>query len=611
MSHIEKRTIGVNFNSQDMAEICLWAPEKKEVAIRFNNKTLPLVKDADGYWKGQTKELTPGDTYKFLIDQKIEVPDPCSLSQPEGVHGLSRAINIQSFEWTDKDWKNLPLKEYIIYEVHTGTFTAEGTFDSMGTKLDYLKDLGITALEIMPVSAFPGNRNWGYDGVYPFAVQESYGGVGALQKLVNLCHNKGIAVILDVVYNHLGPEGNYLDGLAPYFTEKYKTPWGKAINFDDAYCDGVRNYFIENALMWFRDFHIDALRLDAVHAITDFSAEHILQKLRHEVNALIKCTGKDKYIIIESDLNDYRYLAAIDNNGYGMDAQWMDDFHHSLRVTAGENPTGYYSDFKGISDLAISYEKGYVYDGKYSEYRKKHFGRPVKNFSGQQFVVCSQNHDQVGNRMKGERSSTLVSFEMLKLVAGAVMVSPFVPLLFMGEEYGETNPFLYFVSHTDPELAEAVRKGRKAEFLAFQNKGEAPDPMAEATFINSKLQWDLHKKGPNAILLSYYKALIQLRKNHPVLKNMNRKAFKAECDEQSQTLKLTATLEGQILICLMNFSKEKRSMEIPEGMVILVNSADKKWNGLSEITHLTNDTSLNIFAESICILEKRHDIKHV
>lgn len=302
----------------------------------------------------------------------MECPDPASLAQPDGVHGTSQAINIKNFEWTDSQWKNIPLEEYILYEIHTGTFTPQGTFESIEKKLDYLKDLGVNAIEIMPVAQFPGNRNWGYDGVFPFAVQNSYGGANALQQLVNTCHQKSIAVVLDVVYNHLGPEGNYLPQFAPYFTDKYKTPWGSAINFDDAWCDGVRHYFIENALMWFRDFHIDALRLDAVHAIKDFSPVHILQEIRDYVNELEKVTGRNYYLIVESDLNDPRYINPLEECGYGMNAQWIDEFHHALRVTAGGEPTGYYSDFKPVQHLAKAYKDAYVYDGQFSPHRKKH-----------------------------------------------------------------------------------------------------------------------------------------------------------------------------------------------------------------------------------------------
>ena len=381
-----------------------------------------------------------------------------------------------AYDWKDEQWKNIPFNDYIIYELHTGTFSPEGNFSGIKTRLDHLLSLGITAIEIMPVAAFPGDRNWGYDGVFPFAVQASYGGAKALQDLVAACHEKGLAVILDVVYNHVGPEGNYLEHFAAYFTDKYHTPWGRAVNFDDKDSDGVRAFVVENALMWFRDFHIDALRLDAVHAIKDFGAVHILEEIRRRTDELMKETGRIHYLIAESDLNDPRYISSIAQYGLGMDAQWVDEFHHALRVTAGENRIGYYLDFNGLSDLAKSYADAYVYTGAYSEERRKTFGRAAKNHPGQQFIVFSQNHDQVGNRMLGERSSTLYGFRMQRLMAAAVLCAPYLPLLFMGEEYGETSPFLYFVSHKDPELIEMVRKGRREEFAALHAKGECTRP---------------------------------------------------------------------------------------------------------------------------------------
>ncbi|RYE43430.1 MAG: malto-oligosyltrehalose trehalohydrolase, partial [Sphingobacteriales bacterium] len=466
-----------------------------------------------------------GDDYRFRLNTEngnIDRADPASLQQPNGIHSDSRFINLNDFEFIDQNWIGIPLEQYIIYELHIGTFTPEGTFLSAINKLDHLLELGITAVEIMPISSFPGERNWGYDGVFPFAVQESYGGPEQLQNFVSECHQRGIAVILDVVYNHFGPEGNHLADFGPYFTDKYQTPWGQAINFDDANCDGVRAYFIENVLMWLRDFHIDALRLDAVHAINDFSATHILAEMRNYVDQLSEITQKPYYLIAECDLNDVKYLQPLAENGLGMDAQWADDFHHALRVTAGEPRTGYYSDFKGIEDLAKAYRQAFVYDGIYSEVREKSYGSKPTDNPAKQFVVCSQNHDQIGNRMLGERSVELYGFEMSKVLATAVLFSPFVPLLFMGEEWGEMNRFQYFVSHTDDELVEAVRKGRRAEFKEFHLAGEAPDPQSEETFENSKLKWERLNNAQHQRMFSFYKDLIALRRLHPALKNLDK-----------------------------------------------------------------------------------------
>jgi maltooligosyltrehalose trehalohydrolase len=580
---INKRGIGINF-SNGVATAVIWAPLADQVALKLTKggQVLPLQKDGWGYWRGTGLDLQPGDSYKVVLDGEKELPEPASLSQPEGVHGPSQALDLSVDSWIDRDWKNFPLEQYLIYELHTGTFSEEGTFAGIEEKLDYLKDLGITAIEIMPVAQFPGSRNWGYDGTFPFAVQYSYGGAKGLQRLVDACHSKGIAVILDVVYNHLGPEGNYLGAYGPFFTDKYHTPWGNAINFDGAWCDGVRQYFIENALMWFRDFHVDALRLDAVHAIKDFSPLHILQEIRQYTNELMEQTGRTHYLIVELDLNDNRYINSLSDCGYGMDAQWIDEFHHALRVTAGGERTGYYSDFEGIKHLAKAYWDAYVYDGQYSPHRKKKFGVQADANEGKQFIVFSQNHDQVGNRMLGERSSQLVSFEMQKLMAGAVMVSPYLPMLFMGEEWSEPNPFLYFVSHTDPDLAEAVRKGRTAEFAAFHAEGEAPDPMAEETFHRSKLQWHLPAAGRHKTMLQYYKALIALRKNHPALAVLDRKGVNVRVDEANNVLVLHRASGDHFMICAMNFSKEVQSFTIHaegEEWQLVLDSAHPHWTG--------------------------------
>lgn len=578
-----QRKIGVNFNEQGIASVCVWAPEAKEAALSIiGRKTeLPLEKSHYGYWELITSQLKPGDTYKFLLNGEKELPDPASLYQPEGVHGPSGAVALSDFNWTDSAWINPPQEEYIIYELHTGAFSAEGTFEGIESRLDHLVDLGITAIEIMPVAQFPCDRNWGYDGVYPFAVQNSYGGPKALMHLVNVCHQKGIAVVLDVVYNHIGPEGNYFGEYGKYFTKKYNTPWGDAINFDDEWCDAVRNYYIENVLMWLRDFHIDALRMDAVHAIKDLSTKHILQEIKENVNELIGITGKQHYLMVELDLNDPRFIDPLDKRGYGMDAQWVDEFHHALRVTAGGDRNGYYSDFTGIKDLEKSFCDAYVFDGVYSEHRLKTFGAKAADNPGKQFVVFSQNHDQVGNRMLGERSSQLFSFEMQKLMAATVLVSPYLPLLFMGEEWSAKSPFQYFVSHSDPELVEAVRKGRKAEFADFHAKGEAPDPQSEETFNNSKLNWNELKHDDSQKMFDYYKTLIALRKQMPALSNLDRNNSSVAIMASQQILVLERKYQEQTIACIMNFSADEQLLNIKsdESWKEIFNSADARFNG--------------------------------
>jgi maltooligosyltrehalose trehalohydrolase len=548
--------------------------------------------------------LKPGDRYQFVLDDNACLPDPASLHQSDGVHGPSRAFDPQDFKWTDKDWQNPKLSEYIIYELHIGTFTAEGTFAAMETKLDYLVELGVTAIEIMPVSQFAGPRNWGYDGVFPYAVQDSYGGPAGLLHLVNACHSKGLAVILDVVYNHLGPEGNILRAYGPYFTDKYHTPWGDALNFDDAWSDGVRQYFIENAVMWFRDFHIDGLRMDAVHAIKDFGPVHVLQEIRDRVDELTSQTGNTHYLIVEMDLNDTRFINPIEKGGYGMDAQWIDEFHHALRVSSGQQRSGYYSDFEPIVSLAKSYKDAYVYDGIYSEHRKRKFGVKADGFPGKQFVVFSQNHDHIGNRMLGERTSQLVSFEMQKLLAGAVLVSPYLPLLFMGEEWSETNPFQYFVSHTDPELAEAVRKGRKREFAAFHLEGDAPDPMSQETFDQSKLQWSLHESGPHQVMFQYYKTMISLRKQQPALRNTDRNGLAVDHFSEKELITIERISGNQHVIAVLNFSKSVQEVSLPVKHLVwhkLLASTDPKWNGGEELPEQTDSSVLMVWPESFTL----------
>lgn len=539
----------------DRTTIGIWAPKSKQVRILIEDKEKIELNNAGfGFWRVETDKIKAGSFYKVILDDGQALPDPASRFQPHGVHGHSQVVDLKKFVWSDEQWRNPALENYLIYELHVGTFTPQGTFDAIRDKLDHLLELGINAIEIMPVAQFPGERNWGYDGVFPFAVQASYGGPYALQEMVNACHKRGIAVILDVVYNHLGPEGNYVASYGPFFTDKYHTPWGKAINVDDAYCDGVRQFILENMLMWFRDFHIDALRLDAVHAIKDYGAKHILAAMREQLEELSLISGKSYYLIGECDLNDVRYITAADKGGYGLHGQWIDEFHHALRVTVGEPRNGYYADFEPLVHLAKSFRDAYVYDGKYSPHRKKTFGNKASNAQGNQFVVFSQNHDQVGNRLLGERSSTLYSEDLQKLMVCAVLASPYIPLLFMGEEYGEKRPFQYFVSHTDEELAEAVRKGRRAEFKDFQREGEAPDPMSIATFERSKLDWSALSKPRHHEIFNFYKRLIHLRKKYRAWHSLDRTHVNVEVCKESGVLLLHRWTNEESLFFYFNFS---------------------------------------------------------
>ncbi|MGV3601659.1 MAG: malto-oligosyltrehalose trehalohydrolase [Dyadobacter fermentans] len=602
--HLLVQRPGVTFDETGEAHVLVWAPEAEKVQLKLDetDHLLDLEKEAYGFWKLETRALAHGQQYSFLLDGEGPFPDPATLHQPAGVHGASEAFDPEQFRWTDDSWTNLPLKEYIIYELHAGTFTPEGTFAAMEAKLDHLVELGVNAIEIMPVSQFAGGRNWGYDGVFPYSVQDTYGGPAALQRLVNACHEKGIAVVLDMVYNHLGPEGNILGKFGPYFTDKYHTPWGDAVNFDDAWSDGVRHYFVQNALMWFRDFHIDGLRLDAVHAIKDFSPVHILQEIREKTNALDP--GREHYLIVEMDLNDTRYVKPAETGGYGMDAQWIDEFHHALRVSSGQERSGYYSDFEGVASLAKSFRDAYVFDGIYSDHRKRKFGMKAEGIPGGQFIVFSQNHDHIGNRMLGERTSQLVSAEMQKLLAGAVFVSPFVPLLFMGEEWAEPNPFQYFVSHTEKELADAVRKGRKAEFAAFHAEGEAPDPVAESTFENSRVQWHLLREEPHRTMLAYYRKWIALRKSEQVFRECDRNGLSVEVAEEKELIIIQRVWERQHLVAFLNFSKAPQEGLLPYEHLSwkkLIASSDPDWNGPREMPAQAGAGALSVPPESISV----------
>ncbi len=579
--------IGSYFSAEKkQCQFTVWAPLREKLAVHIihpQEKLIALQKDEWGYWQGEAKDIDPETLYFYLLDGETDRPDPASNWQPQGVHGPSKIVDHLQFTWNDTSWQGIPLAEMIIYELHVGTFTPEGTFAAIIPRLPELKDLGINTIEIMPVAQFPGDRNWGYDGVYLYGVQHSYGGPDGLKQFVNACHQMGISVILDVVYNHFGPEGNYLWDYGPYFTDKYHTPWGNAVNFDDAYSNEVRNFFFENALYWLDKYHIDGLRLDAVHAIYDMSAEPFLQQLAARVEEFSKSDGRKRYLIAESDLNDVRVLRSKENGGFGHDGQWCDDFHHSLHTLLTGEISGYYSDFKSIESLKKSYKEGYVYTGEYSPHRRRNHGNSTLGFAGEKFVVCIQNHDQIGNRLIGERLSALVDFEALKLAAGAVLISPFVPMLFMGEEYGEEAPFLYFVSHGDPNLVEAVRKGRAEEFKSFNWSGEVPDPQGEKVFIYSKLNWEKSQSGKYRILHSFYKRLIELRKKIPALAKLDKTKLKVESLANKNVLLLHRWQQQSSILSLMNFEKQSVTVEVhnfPQGnWQKLLNSSDREWMG--------------------------------
>jgi maltooligosyltrehalose trehalohydrolase len=569
---------------ENACSFLVWAPRARSVEVRIvepREHAVPMQVAGRGYFHAVVEGISAGALYRYRLDGEKERPDPASRYQPRGVHGPSQIID-SSFKWNDSRWRGIALEKYVFYELHVGTFTPEGTFDAIVPRLAALKDLGVTAIELMPVAQFPGERNWGYDGVYPYAVQASYGGPLGLKRLVDACHQHGIAVALDVVYNHLGPEGNYLADFAPYFTDLYKTPWGQAINFDDAESDEVRRYFTDNALQWVTDYHVDALRLDAIHAIVDPSARTSLEELSSAVHAKAEELGRDVYLIPEDNRNDTRVVKSPEVGGWGFDSVWNDDFHHSLHVLLTGERDAYYQDFSGVGDLAGAYREGFVYSGQYSKYRRKRYGISSKRIPARRFVVFSQNHDQVGNRSVGDRPSQSLSFEQLKLAAGTVLLSPYIPLLFMGEEYAETAPFQYFVSHGDPALIEAVREGRKKEFAEFGWVGDIPDPQSEATFLGCKLNWNLHAEGQHRVLWNFYQELLRLRRDIPVLANLDKDAMEVTpFTDQKVLLVRRWDASGQVLI-VHSFDRIPASVNLPVPAgkwQTVLDSNEERWQG--------------------------------
>jgi maltooligosyltrehalose trehalohydrolase len=593
--------VGAWYLGDDRCEFTVWCPRSKTVTLELSDQSVEMQRQEDGYWSTIVSGIKPGVEYRYRL-QSGTFPDPASQFQPSGVHGASAVVD-HRFEWQDSQWQGIQLEDFVIYELHVGTFTPEGTFEAIIPRLQTLKELGVTAIEVMPIAQFPGDRNWGYDGTYPYAIQNSYGDANSLKKLVDACHQHGISVVLDVVYNHFGPEGAYINQFGDYFTETYKTPWGSALNFDSTYSHCVRSYFLENALYWLREFHIDALRLDAVQAIYDMGARHFLAELADRVEELSQQQNRKLYLIAESDLNDVKLIRSKSANGYGLDAQWSDDFHHALHALLTGTDIGYYQDFGTCEDLAKAYRDTFVYDWKYAPHRFRFHGAPALDCPMTQFVVCIQNHDQIGNQMHGERLSQLISFEGLKLAAGAVLLSPYIPLLFMGEEYGEEVPFAYFVSHSDPELIQAVRRGRKAEFAAFHLEGEPPDPEAPETFQACKLQWERHQQGKHQVLWRFHQRLLQLRRSHPALVKRDRASVSA-CAEEAKKL---VWLERQDVICVFNFNQSDQGFEFPAGRWrVVLNSADQEWMGAGSLAPEKGQEgeSGNVRSQSFIVYER-------
>jgi maltooligosyltrehalose trehalohydrolase len=570
----------------------VWAPRAHQVAVQIAGEKLPLQQSSGGWWEAGVEAARPGMDYAyFLDDEDLALPDPRSPWQPNGVHGPSRILDHSAFPWTDAAWEAPPLSSAIVYELHIGTFTPEGTLDAAETKLDSLRELGITHVELMPVNSFPGVQGWGYDGVDLFAPHQPYGSPDALKRFVDACHVRGLAVLLDVVYNHLGPDGNYLGKFGPYFTAAHHTPWGDAVNLEDRGSHEVRRFFCDNALMWLRDYHFDGLRLDAVHAYMDRSAINFMEQLGAEVHALQAHTGRSYVVIAESDLNDPRFVTAREAGGYGLDAQWSDDFHHALfSVLTGER-SGYYADFGSLADLAKSLREVFVYDGRFSRYRDRIQGRPVVNLPASRFLGYSQDHDQVGNRAKGDRLGQIVSLGRAKIAAAFELTAPFVPMIFQGEEWAASSPFLFFTNHGE-ELGKLISEGRKKEFAAFGwNPADIPDPQSPKTFQRSKLNWDERTTAPHAEMLDWYRRLIALRHATPDLTDPDRSRVHVRFSEEAKWL----VMERGSVTLAVSIAKNPVALQVRAGSSIALAS--------SPGMQLSNN-SLTLPPDSVAILNR-------
>ncbi|MEX1005158.1 MAG: malto-oligosyltrehalose trehalohydrolase [Acidimicrobiia bacterium] len=559
----------------------VWAPHADRVELQWSTaaQLTPLEPKEQGWFEADLEDVAPGDRYVVRLDGGAGLPDPASLSQPDGVHGPSQVVDL-SLNWTDDEWRNPPLHEHVIYELHVGTFTPAGTFDGVIDRLAHLVDLGVTAVELMPVAQFPGTRNWGYDGVDLYAVQNSYGGPHGLARLVDACHGAGLAVILDVVYNHLGPEGNYLRQFGPYFTDRYQTPWGEAVNLDGPGSDHVRSFLLENALLWTEQFHVDGLRLDAVHAMFDRSARPFLRELADSVHSRTESQDRQVYLIAESSSNDPTLVEARAVGGQDLAAAWNDDFHHALHVTLTGETARYYADFADpVEDLATGISDGYIISGRYSAYRGRRHGASSRHLPRSSLVVFAQNHDQIGNRAQGERLSILVDPARQRFAAAVTLLSPWVPMLFQGEEWGETRPFAYFIDHGDDALSLAVRQGRSQEFAGFIAPGEeVPDPAAPSTFENSKLDWDSIAHQEHRPTLELHKALISVRHRHHALADPDPASHTASRTGSVITVESSAGNQRVVTVC--NAAAQRGTGRLPPGRWRrLIDTSDRQFGG--------------------------------
>jgi maltooligosyltrehalose trehalohydrolase len=580
----------------------VWAPRAKEVRLVLfhgaERTSLPMQAEDSGYHALTVEKIPEGQLYAYQLDEGPPLPGPASLWQPHGIHGPSAVVLPKWFKWSDGDWRGVPRGKLVFYELHVGSFTHEGTFEAIRPRLAALRELGVTAIELMPVAQFPGTRNWGYDGVFPYAVQNSYGGPHGLQRLVDACHAEGLALFLDVVYNHLGPEGNYLAEYGPYFTDRYQTPWGQALNFDGAGSDAVRDYVLDNARMWLEEFHVDGLRLDAVHAIFDLGPRHIVAAIQEVADDVAQRTGRQVHIIAESNRNDPRLLLPAERGGDGLDGQWADDFHHAVHAWLTGERQSYYADFGPARLIAKAFESPFVFAGDYSRYRKRRHGAPAGDLSPDRFVVCLQNHDQVGNRARGERLGTLLCPAKQRLAASLLLLSPYLPLLFMGEEYGETAPFPFYCSFLDSKLVEAVRAGRRREFAHLDGQ-QVPDPQAVETFAATQLAWSWPEGTAAAGLRRLYGDLLAARRTWPALRDSTQRTARLLPDEdQGVVLELVRSgvesgAEG--IHALFNLTGERQPLPIVPAAASQVLLSSESARYLGERSAADGTTSLRPF----------------
>ncbi len=561
-------------------QLSVWAPKAQQVTLVIADRRFPMRRDDGDWWRpGEelTDDLVDSDVdYGFLVDDSDKpLPDPRSRRQPNGVHELSRTYEPSSYAWGDQAWTGRQLAGGVIYEMHVGTFTPDGTLLSAIDRLDHLVELGIDFVEVMPVNGFNGTHNWGYDGVLWYTVQEQYGGPAAYQQFVDACHQRGLAVIQDVVYNHLGPSGNYLAQFGPYLKEGRGNTWGDSVNLDTENSDEVRRYIIENALMWLRDYHVDGLRLDAVHALVDTRATHLLEQMAIEVDALSAFVRRPLSLIAESDMNAPRLITPREAGGYGLAGQWSDDFHHALYVSLTGDTTGYYADFGSLETLAKVFRAGFFHDGTMSTFRGRHHGAPIdtQRMPTWRLVVFSDNHDQIGNRAAGNRLSSWLNADQLRLAGLVTLLSPFTPMIFMGEEWGASTPWQFFTSHPEPELGEIVAKGRVEEFAQMDwDISTVPNPQDPSTFTNSKLNWDEVSGGSHAELLDFYRRVIEVRRTYPDLTDPRFDRSAASCSDEDGWLMVQ---RGEIVM-VVNFSESATEVPLPgpASTVLEVGSAD-------------------------------------